>query len=369
MVLGLGRVGVLVALVTFGCAPSPLASTRAASAPPAGASGSAPGAPALPEAGAAPSPAAPGAVEARVQGDVVWVARASYEGDELVAQLSAVRGAVVVLSVRVAPEASDRALAEVLEAAPKAGFEQVWLERAGETLTIATTSGDDRARIVAWRNGDRVVGYDMQAAQGTSGILGPFELATEDGRKALRAQLARACQDPCRAELAVLPAASPHIWQTLSAWQQSAGSVTTVATRVLAIVPRPSNTPAPSPAASASPSGAAPPPAPTKVKLGATAVSGRLPPRVIQHIVRSNFEKFRTCYEAGLGRNSSLEGRVNTRFVIDRTGKVSNVADGGSDIPDPEVVSCVHKAMYTLEFPPPANGIVTVVYPIVLAPG
>lgn len=55
--------------------------------------------------------------------------------------------------------------------------------------------------------------------------------------------------------------------------------------------------------------------------------------------------------------------------MIDRGGKVSNVADGGSDILDPEVVSCVLKVVYTLEFPPPAKGIVTVVYPIVFAPG
>jgi hypothetical protein len=363
MALGLGRVGVVIALAALGCArAAPVASPGAVSTPALVTNGSPAGAAVLPVASAAPSPAAPGAVEARVQGDAVWVAQASYEGDELVAQLSAGRGAVEVLSVRVAPEASDRALAEVLEAAPKAGFEQVWLERAGETLTIATTSGDDRARVIAWRNGDRIVGYDMQAPQGTSGLLGPFEIANEEGRKALRAQLAKACQDPCRAELDVVPEASPHIWQTLSAWQQSAGSVTTVATRVLAIVPRP---PSNRPAASALPSGAAPP----KVKLGATTVSGRIPPRVIQHVVRSSFEKFRTCYEAGLGRNSSLEGRVSIRFVIDRTGKVSNVTDGGSDIPDAEVVSCVLKTMATVEFPAPANGIVTVVYPIMFAPG
>lgn len=365
MELGFGSVGVLVAVVAWGCAPQVPAKgaphvaveTQPIVAPP--------------TALVASSPVAPGAVEAQVQGDAVWLAGATYEGDELSARLGERRGAAVVLSVRVAPEASDKALAEVLEAAPKAGFEEVWLERAGETLTLATSSGDARAQIIAWRSNDRLVGYDMRAAEGVSGILGPFEIATEEGRKALRAQLARACQDPCRAELDVLPEASPHMWQTLSAWQQSAGSVTTVSSRVVAIVPRPSSSKPPaSPAASASPPGAAPPPAaPPKVKLGATTVSGRLPPRVIQHIVRSNFEKLRTCYEAGLGRNSELTGRVTARFVIDRTGKVSNVADGGSDIPDPEVKSCVLKAMYTLEFPPPANGIVTVVYPIVFAPG
>jgi hypothetical protein len=60
---------------------------------------------------------------------------------------------------------------------------------------------------------------------------------------------------------------------------------------------------------------------------------------------------------------------ASARFVIRRDGKVSNVADGGSDMSDAEVVSCTLKAFYGLEFPPPANGIVTVVYPIMFAPG
>ena len=60
---------------------------------------------------------------------------------------------------------------------------------------------------------------------------------------------------------------------------------------------------------------------------------------------------------------------IAVRFVIGRDGKVSNVADGGSDIPDPEVRDCVLKAFYQFEFPQPEGGIVTVVYPIMLAPG
>jgi hypothetical protein len=361
MELGFGCVSVLVTVVALGCAPQ----VKGAGAPQVSVQKQ-PGVAVATTALVASSTAAPGAVEAQVQGAAVWLAGATYEGDGLVARLGERRGAAVVLSVRVAPEASDKALAEVLEAAPKAGFEQVWLERAGETLTIATSSGDARARILVWLSNARLVGYDMQAAEGVSGILGPFDVASEESLKALRRQLARACQDPCRAELTLLPETPPRMWQTLSAWQQSAGSVTTVSSRVLAIVPRPSPR---EPSASAAGSPSSPGAAPPKVRLGATTVSGRLPPRVIQHIVRSNFEKFRTCYEAGLGRNNELEGRVTARFVIDRTGKVSNVADGGSDISDPEVTSCVLKAMYTLEFPPPANGIVTVVYPLMFAPG
>jgi pSer/pThr/pTyr-binding forkhead associated (FHA) protein len=106
-----------------------------------------------------------------------------------------------------------------------------------------------------------------------------------------------------------------------------------------------------------------------QVRMGATQVSGRLPPEVIRRIVRQNYGRFRLCYEQGLGRNPNLEGRVTVRFVIGRDGAVSNVSNGGSDLPDSNVVNCVVKAFYGLSFPKPEGGIVTVSYPIMLQPG
>ncbi|AUX41931.1 phosphopeptide-binding protein [Sorangium cellulosum] len=108
---------------------------------------------------------------------------------------------------------------------------------------------------------------------------------------------------------------------------------------------------------------------PPQVRMGATSVSGRLPPEVIQRIVRQNFGRFRLCYENGLRNNPNLQGRVAVRFVIGRDGAVSNVGNGGSDLPDNGVVSCVVRAFYGLSFPQPEGGIVTVVYPIMLSPG
>jgi hypothetical protein len=104
------------------------------------------------------------------------------------------------------------------------------------------------------------------------------------------------------------------------------------------------------------------------VRIGVVGVSGHLPPEIIQRVVRQNFGRFKACYESGLRTSPSLQGRVAVRFVIGRDGAVSNVADGGSDLPDSGVVSCVTRAFYGLSFPPPANGIVTVTYPIVFSP-
>jgi hypothetical protein len=102
-----------------------------------------------------------------------------------------------------------------------------------------------------------------------------------------------------------------------------------------------------------------------------TVVSGRLHPSVIQRIVRQNYASFRECYEAGLGRDPKLSGRVSARFVIDRGGLVSavSIAKEGTTIPDEAVVNCVAEAFRHLTFPKPDGGIVTVVYPIQFEPG
>ena len=89
----------------------------------------------------------------------------------------------------------------------------------------------------------------------------------------------------------------------------------------------------------------------------------------MQRIVRQNYGRFRMCYENGLRSNPNLTGRVTARFVISREGSVSNVQNGGSDIPDSGVVSCVVQAFYGLSFPSPDNGIVSVSYPIMFSPG
>jgi hypothetical protein len=107
---------------------------------------------------------------------------------------------------------------------------------------------------------------------------------------------------------------------------------------------------------------------PPRVRMGATSVSGRLPPEVIQRIVRQNFGRFRLCYENGLRKDPKLEGRVSVSFVIGRDGSVSNVK-GGGDLADRAVADCVTRAFHGLSFPQPEGGIVTVTYPIMFSPG
>jgi hypothetical protein len=113
--------------------------------------------------------------------------------------------------------------------------------------------------------------------------------------------------------------------------------------------------------------GASSKPAPN-LRQGTTEVSGRLPPEVIQRIVRQNFGRFRLCYENGLKTKPGIAGKVTVRFVIDGKGEVTSVSDAGSDLPSPSTVSCVVRAFSNLSFPQPESGKVTVTFPILFAP-
>jgi hypothetical protein len=113
-----------------------------------------------------------------------------------------------------------------------------------------------------------------------------------------------------------------------------------------------------------------PPPAKpmSRVTEGTLQVSGRLPPEVVNRILRQNHGRLRACYEAGLRTNPTLQGRITTRFVIGRDGSVAAAANGGSDLPDAGVVMCSVRALYGLSFPQPEGGIVTVSYPVIFRP-
>lgn len=95
---------------------------------------------------------------------------------------------------------------------------------------------------------------------------------------------------------------------------------------------------------------------------------GRLPPEVIQRIVRQNFGRYRLCYEQGLRTNPTLGGRVDVRFLIDRSGAVSATSTSSSSFPDASVASCIARSFRNLSFPQPDGGTVTVTYGISMQP-
>jgi len=102
----------------------------------------------------------------------------------------------------------------------------------------------------------------------------------------------------------------------------------------------------------------------------AAPANGKLPPEVIQRVVRASAASFQQCYDDAAKKDPSLHGRTSTRFTIDRTGHVSISSDLGSEgtIPS-EMSKCVTERFEKLEFPPPEGGTVTVVYPLIWGKG
>lgn len=105
-----------------------------------------------------------------------------------------------------------------------------------------------------------------------------------------------------------------------------------------------------------------------QVRMGASMVSGRVPPEVIQRIVRQNYGRMRGCYEEGLRQNPHAAGRLTVQFVIEHDGSVSRVSTAGADEVGAGVAACVVRAMQQMSFPSPDGGTVTVSYPFVFSP-
>lgn len=95
---------------------------------------------------------------------------------------------------------------------------------------------------------------------------------------------------------------------------------------------------------------------------------GHLAPEVIQGVVRAQFGRFRSCYDAGAAKDAKLAGEVRVKYTIDENGSVTDAADDHSTVPDQDVVACVVSAFNKLTYPKPRGGVVTVVYPIAFSP-
>jgi hypothetical protein len=109
-------------------------------------------------------------------------------------------------------------------------------------------------------------------------------------------------------------------------------------------------------------------PMPANVRGGAVNAVGRLPPEVIQRIVRRNFGRLRLCYEEGLRKDPKLAGRINVHFVIAESGKAGGVIAEATTPALRAITPCVLRAFQGLEFPQPEEGSVRVIFPVVFSP-
>lgn len=277
-------------------------------------------------------------LDARIDGERLGIGGKLVSSEQVAAELGSRSDGVNTLAVWLAPNYDDDKLEQLLTAAARAEIASVELHRDGRTIAMPLR-GRAPGRLNVWNHGAELQVYDADAASTSTVTANDV-----NAEQRLRDRLSAICKEaPCQVQMELTAGNDGQIWRLLDVWQRATAGLTRV-TATLSAHPR-------------GPS------------LG-TADSGHLPPSLIQRVVRSHFPAVQKCYEAGLGRDSSLTGRVEARFIIGRDGKVSDIAASqGTSLPDAQVVSCVLNVFQKLEFPSPGDGPVTVVYPVMLAPG
>jgi hypothetical protein len=109
------------------------------------------------------------------------------------------------------------------------------------------------------------------------------------------------------------------------------------------------------------------PPRAGRVRMGASSISGNLKPESLYAALGELESDLLSCYAAGLERNPDLEGRVTLRMVFfDNAGVPMRIANGGSDLPDREVIRCIVVRAYALRVA--HQGLVTAVVPMLFSP-
>ena len=137
--------------------------------------------------------------------------------------------------------------------------------------------------------------------------------------------------------------------------QASDYAASTAPTLTPTLTPTPTQTQTPTPTRSA------------LVAIGNVSAAG-LPAESVRRVANQNVARYRQCYDAGLRGNPALHGKVVARITIDASGSIMSAEDGGSDLPDATVTSCVFGTLGNLSFPQPEAGSATATVPIVFSP-
>lgn len=95
-------------------------------------------------------------------------------------------------------------------------------------------------------------------------------------------------------------------------------------------------------------------------------VQGSLDKEVIRREMQRHSAEVRTCANAALDAGTTAHGKLTVRFVISKTGEVSESAVTSSTLENPSLENCVAEVIRKAKFPAPAGGgVVTVNYPYV----
>lgn len=95
------------------------------------------------------------------------------------------------------------------------------------------------------------------------------------------------------------------------------------------------------------------------VEKSASSTPG-LPPEVIKRIVRANFLRLRACYDSARKTDPSLQGTVEVKFIISKTGEVTSAIATPGTLKSTSAATCIAGVLKTLSFPEPEGKIVSV---------
>ncbi len=88
----------------------------------------------------------------------------------------------------------------------------------------------------------------------------------------------------------------------------------------------------------------------------------------VASIIRGQIGGIRSCYERALRNNPTLSGRLEVRFTIGTSGRVTSASSSGLGAA-PEVGTCVAQRIRGLVFPAPTGGSVDFSFPFTFTPG
>lgn len=88
----------------------------------------------------------------------------------------------------------------------------------------------------------------------------------------------------------------------------------------------------------------------------------------IELVLKQRMTLFMNCYQRELQRDSSLQGTVVVRFVIDRDGSIKHAHLRATSLHNSVVEGCVVDEVEQVRFPRPSGGTVVVSYPFNFQP-
>ncbi|MBL8601105.1 MAG: AgmX/PglI C-terminal domain-containing protein [Myxococcales bacterium] len=95
---------------------------------------------------------------------------------------------------------------------------------------------------------------------------------------------------------------------------------------------------------------------------------GNVDANAVARIIRGQLGGIRSCYERSLRNNPTLSGRLDVRFTIGESGRISSINSSGLPAA-PEVGTCVEGRIRNLVFPRPEGGSVEFSFPFTFTPG